>query len=149
MNLIGAIICDVVITFGLILNLHRSRTGVKRTNQLLNSLVVLTLNTGLITVILAIVALIAFYVLAPRILLYLAIELMLPRCYVNSLLATLNSRDYLRERLKPNSIFITIQSETDAQPDNDLRFRSSNSGITISGTDTSSTILAGIPMNKT
>ncbi|TFK69939.1 hypothetical protein BDN72DRAFT_575466 [Pluteus cervinus] len=153
MNLIGAITCDIVITFGMVLNLYRSRTGVRRTNECLNSLVALTLNTGLITVILAIVALISFYTLAPRVLLYIAIELTLPRCYANSLLATLNSRDYLREQLKPNnSILITIESETEIRPDSRLRFGSIASGTSTRGTERSSFTLGGytneIAMNK-
>ncbi|TFK69940.1 hypothetical protein BDN72DRAFT_839707 [Pluteus cervinus] len=141
MSLICAIICDIVITFGLVLNLHRSRTGIKRTNQCLNSLVVLTLNTGLLTVILTIVALIAFSVLSPRLLLYIAIELVLPRCYVNSLFATLNSRDYLRDKFNPNSILITIQSETDVRPEPRLRIASLNSGTSTNGLQASSVIL--------
>ncbi|TFK69941.1 hypothetical protein BDN72DRAFT_896846 [Pluteus cervinus] len=153
MNLIGAITCDIVITFGMVLNLCRSRTSVRRTNQCLSSLVVLTLNTGLITVILAIVALISFYTLAPNVLLYIAIELTLPRCYVNSFLATLNSRDSLREQLKPNnSILITIESETKVRPDSHLRLGSITSGTSTGGTKRRSFTLGGstneIAMNK-
>ncbi|TFK69956.1 hypothetical protein BDN72DRAFT_576457 [Pluteus cervinus] len=138
-TLVAAIVCDVVITSGMILNLHRSRTGLRRTNEFLNFLVVLTLNTGLTMVILAIVALVSFYVLAPRVLLYLGIELILARCYVNSLLGILNSRDYLRERLNGTQFHITVQTQITAPPE--PRFQLGDIVASTRGPETSSVTL--------
>ncbi|TFK69969.1 hypothetical protein BDN72DRAFT_839751, partial [Pluteus cervinus] len=100
LELSSSIACDTVITFGMMLSLRRTRAGFRSTNDGLNFLMVLTFNTGLLTVILCVLSLICFYALQPqRNIAYAALEIILPRCYFISFLATLNSRGYLREKM--------------------------------------------------
>jgi len=98
----GAIACDLVITIAMLLNLFRSRTGISRSDGVLNFLVVFTINTGLLTVVLSTASLISFLVLPTSNLAYVAMETVLPKLYLNSLLATLNAREYLKEKMNPD-----------------------------------------------
>ncbi|KAI0960798.1 hypothetical protein AcV7_000085 [Taiwanofungus camphoratus] len=87
---------DVVITSSMCFFLHRSRSGVKRTDKLIDVLIIYTVNTGLLTTICAICTIILsetnsgsywdtmFY-------------FMISKSYVNSALATLNARERLRK----------------------------------------------------
>ncbi|TFK69953.1 hypothetical protein BDN72DRAFT_896853 [Pluteus cervinus] len=121
LQLPSAIACDVVITFGMVINLYRSRTGIRRTNEVLNLLIMFTVNTGLLTVILSTASLICFFVLPTSVLAYVALELIIPHCYINSLLAILNSREYLHEKMS-TEIPISI---------GDLKFASDSSGTRV------------------
>ena len=44
-----ASLADTIMTAALIFSLHRSRTGVKRTDSLINVLILYAINTGLLT----------------------------------------------------------------------------------------------------
>ena len=44
-----ASLADTIMTAALIFSLHRSRTGVKRTDGLINILILYAINTGLVT----------------------------------------------------------------------------------------------------
>ncbi|KLO17951.1 hypothetical protein SCHPADRAFT_900136 [Schizopora paradoxa] len=89
-NVFGAV-SDISIAGTLVFLLRKSRTGFKRTETLVNRLVMFTINTGLITSMCAIMALVS--VLAwPNTFLYIAFYLLISRLYTNSLLATLNAR---------------------------------------------------------
>ncbi|TFK69968.1 hypothetical protein BDN72DRAFT_577215 [Pluteus cervinus] len=80
LQLCSSIACDTVITFGMMLNLRRTRAGFRST--------------------LCIVCLVCFYALQPQSnLAYAGLQILMPRCYIISFLATLNSREYLREKL--------------------------------------------------
>ncbi|TFK69942.1 hypothetical protein BDN72DRAFT_839712 [Pluteus cervinus] len=93
------IACDAIITFGMLLNLHQSRSKIQSTNDGMNFLMMSIFNTGLLTIIVSIATLICFYALPSSNLAYGALGLIAPRCYLNSFLATLNSREYLREKM--------------------------------------------------
>ncbi|OCH88917.1 hypothetical protein OBBRIDRAFT_794805 [Obba rivulosa] len=87
---------DFLITLTLCYNLHKSRSGVKKTDKLINVLIVYTVNTGLLTSMVATCAIILSNVFAT------SFWLLLPFClvsksYVNSALATLNAREKLRK----------------------------------------------------
>ncbi|KAJ3832190.1 hypothetical protein F5878DRAFT_24090 [Lentinula raphanica] len=110
----SAIACDLVITLAMVYNLYKSRTGLKKTDHVLNMLIIFTVNTGLITVVLSTASLICFLVLPQSILiyvaLYVALETILPKCYLNSFLATLNSREFLREQMSTEITDRTIEN---------------------------------------
>ncbi|TFY70045.1 hypothetical protein EVG20_g2896 [Dentipellis fragilis] len=84
---IAAILCGL---------LHGSRTGFRRTDNMINKLMIFSVNTGLLTSIDAICSL-AFVVAFPHKLIYVCFFFCLGRLYSNSLLGTLNFRKVFRE----------------------------------------------------
>ncbi|KAJ3486409.1 hypothetical protein NLI96_g4270 [Meripilus lineatus] len=88
--LIGAAICDAAITLSLTWYLRAHRTGFSSTDGVLNSIIRLTVQNGLITALWAIIDLIVF--LSSSSGLHLAFNFPLAKLYTNSLLSTLNSR---------------------------------------------------------
>ncbi|KAA1469756.1 hypothetical protein DENSPDRAFT_928362 [Dentipellis sp. KUC8613] len=88
---------DLLIAFTMCWYLFRSRTGFERTDSMITTLMIYSINTGLVTSIVATGAVIAFAVM-PLNFVWLAFFWVLGKCYVNSLLAILNSRDVIREK---------------------------------------------------
>ncbi|EMD32711.1 hypothetical protein CERSUDRAFT_99088 [Gelatoporia subvermispora B] len=88
--LILAAVCDTTITVSLTLHLRRHRTGVATTDYLLDKIIRLTVQNGLITTLWAIADLITY--LATPTGAHLALNFPLAKLYTNSLLSTLNSR---------------------------------------------------------
>ncbi|KAF7308557.1 hypothetical protein HMN09_00704800 [Mycena chlorophos] len=86
---------DVVISLTLITLLQTSKTGFKRSTDLINRLMIFTFNTGLPTSISALLATICIAAF-PSTFLYIFFFLLLGRFYTNSLLVTLNSREYIK-----------------------------------------------------
>ncbi|TFK69957.1 hypothetical protein BDN72DRAFT_896856 [Pluteus cervinus] len=84
----AAIACDLFITFGMVLNLYHARTSFQRTNEVLNSLLLFTVNSGLLLVVVSTACLITFYVLPADNLTFVALEFLIPKCYTNAMLAT-------------------------------------------------------------
>ncbi|OBZ74939.1 hypothetical protein A0H81_05649 [Grifola frondosa] len=84
---------DVIITASMCFYLHRSRSGMRRTDKLINVLIVYTVNTGLLTTICAICTIILVSILPFA---TFTGELIYCKCYVNSTLASLNARSRLR-----------------------------------------------------
>ncbi|KAF9524232.1 hypothetical protein CPB83DRAFT_861662 [Crepidotus variabilis] len=95
---IDALACfiDVVISTSLISILQRSKTGFKRSDTMINKLIILVINTGSLTAVVAISSLISV-IIAPEKMIYAAIYFSLGRLYTNSLLTTLNSRSKITE----------------------------------------------------
>ncbi|KAJ6620713.1 hypothetical protein B0H10DRAFT_2020188 [Mycena sp. CBHHK59/15] len=89
-------ITDIVISVVLIYLLHSSKTGFRRTTDLMNRLIVFTFNTGLPTSFSALLATISIAIW-PNTFLYIFFFLLLGRLYTNSILVTLNCREYIRE----------------------------------------------------
>ncbi|KAF8578278.1 hypothetical protein K439DRAFT_1639010 [Ramaria rubella] len=77
--------------------LHTSRTGLKRTDSLINVLMIYTINRGILNSIAA-VADLACFLAMPNNFIWLAFNFTMSKLYTNSLLATLNARDILRGR---------------------------------------------------
>ncbi|KDQ57073.1 hypothetical protein JAAARDRAFT_207418 [Jaapia argillacea MUCL 33604] len=86
---------DIIIAAALCTLLHRSRTGFRSTNNMVNRLMVFAVNTGLLTSLCAICSL-SFFLAYPNTFIYIAFYFMLGRLYMNSLLATLNARKGLK-----------------------------------------------------
>jgi len=86
---------DVLIAAFLCTLLQRSRTGFRRSDTMINKLMVFSINTGLLTSICAVASLISIAAW-PGTFIYIAFYFCLGRLYCNSLLATLNARKSLR-----------------------------------------------------
>ncbi|KAI9460427.1 hypothetical protein HD554DRAFT_2028738 [Boletus coccyginus] len=90
-----AVAGDVLIAASLCILLQRSRTGFRRSDSLINKLMLFSINTGLLTSICAIASLVSI-IAWPDTFIYIAFYFCLGRLYCNSLLATLNARKLLR-----------------------------------------------------
>ncbi|RPD69891.1 hypothetical protein L226DRAFT_539336 [Lentinus tigrinus ALCF2SS1-7] len=89
-----AITADLLLTTVLIVTLHRSRTGIKRTDSIIDVLILYALSTGLLTSIFNILSFL-FTVLYIDNLIYVAFALVVTKLYANTLLVALNTRSTL------------------------------------------------------
>ncbi|KAI0636135.1 hypothetical protein C8Q77DRAFT_621556 [Trametes polyzona] len=89
-----AVVVETLLTGTLILVLQRSRTGFRRTDSLIDLLIIYAINTGLLTGIFSFLSFI-FAIVAPGNLIYAGFNLLATKLYANSLLAVLNSRKAL------------------------------------------------------
>ncbi|KAL1949865.1 hypothetical protein VTO73DRAFT_8746 [Trametes versicolor] len=92
-----ALLVDLVATSILTFYLRRSRTGFKRTDSMVDVLMVYGINTGLSTSVLTLAALICS-IAASHTLIWAAITVPATKMYANSLLAVLNSRRSLIDK---------------------------------------------------
>jgi len=96
----SAAAADILIAVSLCYYLSKSRTGFARTDSLIATLIKYSLTTGLITSIIASISVVTF-ALMPTNYVWLAFFWLIGKCYVNSLLAALNTRESLREQVAP------------------------------------------------
>lgn len=89
---------DVLIAASLCVGLSKTRTGFKGTDNLVNILMAYAVNTSLLTTLCSIGCLIT-YAIWPEKLTFLGIYFCLSKLYLNSLLAALNARQSLREKI--------------------------------------------------
>jgi len=94
----GGVTADILIAVSLCIALSRSRTGLKKTESVINVMMMYTINTSLLTTICSGACFIT-YAVWPDALTFISIFYSLAKLYFNSLLATLNSRDILLEKL--------------------------------------------------
>jgi len=94
----SAIAADILIAGSLCKSLSRSRTGFKKTDTVVNLLIMYTINTSLLTTVCYSACFIT-YAIWPNKFIYVGIYFSLPKLYLNSLLATLNSREALAEKI--------------------------------------------------
>jgi len=85
-----SLLVDVVVTIALYFSLSTRKTGFKSTDLMINKIIKLTLQTGLITLVLAVAELILFVTIDNTT--NLAVQFCLSKLYSNALLSTLNSR---------------------------------------------------------
>lgn len=92
------VLCDVLITVGMVYTLLSNRTQIRRTNTVLNLLAIYAINCGILNLVFAIscVALLAKYRNA---LIYAPSFFIMIRLYFCAFMSILNSRDNLRETL--------------------------------------------------
>ncbi|KAJ7126285.1 hypothetical protein C8R44DRAFT_980102 [Mycena epipterygia] len=91
-----SIACDILITASLCWRLNKQRTGIQSTQVLLNWLIMTAVNRGVLTMLSAVLNLILFSV-KPRAFYFIVWILLSGKFYMNSMLATLNTRQYARE----------------------------------------------------
>ncbi|KAF8956713.1 hypothetical protein BDZ97DRAFT_1850208 [Flammula alnicola] len=88
---------DIVATIAMCLFLNSVRTGMVQTNSLLDALVRLILNRGILVTLAQTLLLVTFYA-APANLAWVAFHINVPKLYVNTFFAMLNGRDRLKEK---------------------------------------------------
>ncbi|KZT27244.1 hypothetical protein NEOLEDRAFT_1177017 [Neolentinus lepideus HHB14362 ss-1] len=88
--LVLAALVDCLITFTLTFHLKQSRTGFAITDDLITRIIRLTVQTGMLTALWAVLDLILYLSLSSPV--HLIFNLALPKLYTNSLLSTLNAR---------------------------------------------------------
>ncbi|KAH9057314.1 hypothetical protein EDB87DRAFT_1686429 [Lactarius vividus] len=93
---LGAL-ADLLIAMTMCWSLYRRKTGYARTDSMIMTLMAYSINSGLLTCVLATAMTISF-VVSPSSLIWLAFYWAMSKCYVNSLLAMLNCRDHVRDR---------------------------------------------------
>ncbi|KZT66064.1 hypothetical protein DAEQUDRAFT_730693 [Daedalea quercina L-15889] len=102
----GSAACDITITLFMVFFLLRRRSGIQRTDNIVNRLIQVVVETGLATATLAIVQL-CMYLIIRDTTYYLTPASILPKAYSNSLLVLLNNRNTLRKQAEGT---ITIPS---------------------------------------
>ncbi|KAL5514885.1 hypothetical protein ACEPAG_2201 [Sanghuangporus baumii] len=91
-------VADAYIAGILIWLLWKGRSGIKKTDSLINRLVLYTVSSSLVTAVWEVAAVIGAEV-APHSFIYLLADMVLPKLYLNCMLASLNARTSLRENL--------------------------------------------------
>lgn len=100
--LLGTIVLgDILVAASMCRYLYRMRTGFVRADSVLIILMAYSINSGLLTGLLGVATTISFIV-SPTSLIWLGLSWAMSKCYVNSLLARLNIREYLRDRSIPD-----------------------------------------------
>ncbi|KAF8138081.1 hypothetical protein K438DRAFT_725807 [Mycena galopus ATCC 62051] len=90
------VVADVLIAVSLSLVLHGHRTAFRKTNSIVDTLIVYAINRCLLTAGTAIVSLFLI-ILKPDTMMYIGPEVLFAGLYTNALLATLNSRHRIRD----------------------------------------------------
>lgn len=88
---------DIFTAASLSFFLHRMRTGYKRSDTLINRLIIYSVNTGTLTSVFSAAVLIAYNTM-PDNLIFIALYFILSKLYANSCLATLNMRRFVHGR---------------------------------------------------
>ncbi|TDL19123.1 hypothetical protein BD410DRAFT_842368 [Rickenella mellea] len=105
----SAAAADILIAVSLCYYLHKSRTGFVRTDTLITTLMMYAINTGLLT---SIAATLSVFAAMPNNFVWMSFFWSLGRLYINSFLATLNSRERMRGSLLPTDGTLVQLSQT-------------------------------------
>ncbi|TFK72643.1 hypothetical protein BDN72DRAFT_835949 [Pluteus cervinus] len=108
------VVADLSIAISLCYLLYRSRTGFRRTDLLIRTLMVYTVNTGVI-VALDTTFLLTTFVTMPQSLIYDIPYLPLVKLHLNAYLACLNAREAIQEKLQMQDL-IFVESELTCTP---------------------------------
>ncbi|KAJ6469031.1 hypothetical protein C8R47DRAFT_1302225 [Mycena vitilis] len=120
----GSLACDIVITVYLCVFLQRNKTGLPRsTEKMLNTLMINAVNRGMLTAVTSAFTMALFLVLPNTFWFFLSLA---PnsKLYMNSMLATLNMRQHIRDKVLMNNLH-TIQMgdvQTDGQQAGQMTF---------------------------
>lgn len=98
-QLATAMTCDLLISAALVYFLHRSRSGLKSTENVVNRLILYSVNVGLVTSAMAVATFVTFHVVKTNAM-FTLFTATISKFYVNALLVTLNSRNNIRHSLK-------------------------------------------------
>ncbi|TFY70884.1 hypothetical protein EVG20_g2116 [Dentipellis fragilis] len=93
---------DIVIAVTLCLYLQSQRKGLAGTREMVDAIIVVTVNNGALTCVVAVASLICWAVM-PHNLVFMGLHFSIGKLYTNSLLATLNMRHWLRHRSRSSS----------------------------------------------
>ncbi|KAI0039476.1 hypothetical protein FA95DRAFT_1550637 [Auriscalpium vulgare] len=130
----ATVAADVSIALVLCYFLGSSRTGFRRSDTVINKLILFAVNTGLITSIDAVCSLVTIAAL-PNTFIYISFFFAQSRLYSNSLMATLNARKYLRNKIDSDGAIsltaIAGRSAATAPSFNPFEIRSQANNVTI------------------
>ncbi|KAI8990418.1 hypothetical protein BD414DRAFT_483569 [Trametes punicea] len=132
---------DFLVTSVLIYALRKSRTGITRTDSLLDLLIIYAISTGLVICIFNALN-VAFSLAYPHNLIYSAFSIVLTKLYANTLLVALNTRKSLAQR------GITGESETNPFATTILRGQKASTMV-VSGRNALQTTTAAPPSQPT
>ncbi|KDR77692.1 hypothetical protein GALMADRAFT_278747 [Galerina marginata CBS 339.88] len=110
-TLISICVADSILAGFLCVLLWNSRSGIKRTNSVISTLILYTVTTGLLTSLVAIATLIIMLTMKETFA-YAGAFYMLSKLYFSSLLATLNRREKIRTQMDGTNGMISIPLET-------------------------------------
>lgn len=89
--LLASALADVVITVSLVINLSRRRTGFSETDDVVNKIIRMTIQTGCVTTIFALLDIICFLA-SPHSAINFVWDFALSKLYTNALMSSLNAR---------------------------------------------------------
>ncbi|KAE9393103.1 hypothetical protein BT96DRAFT_999734 [Gymnopus androsaceus JB14] len=110
-TLISICVADSILAGFLCVLLWNSRSGIKRTNSVISTLILYTVTTGLLTSVVAIATLIIMLTMKETFA-YAGAFYMLSKLYFSSLLATLNRREKIRTQMNGTSGIVSIPLQT-------------------------------------
>ncbi|OBZ65261.1 hypothetical protein A0H81_14777 [Grifola frondosa] len=90
------IVVDSIIAVSMFILLSPLRTGVKRFDSVIQTLILYSINTGLLTTLFVVVSIVLFIVV-PETFSFVAIYFIIGQLYTNALLGTLNSQSHITE----------------------------------------------------
>ncbi|KAJ7614795.1 hypothetical protein FB45DRAFT_248155 [Roridomyces roridus] len=96
-GLASASVADILIAGSLCYYLAKSRTGLRRTDSIVNQLILYAISTGLLTSIVVLIDMICFLIM-PKNLIHLSFNILCGKLYTNSMLSSLSFRDNIRQR---------------------------------------------------
>ncbi|RDX54474.1 hypothetical protein OH76DRAFT_1397786 [Lentinus brumalis] len=111
LGLSTVVLSDVLISAALCVLLAKRRGNFRRANSIVRNLIMYSINTCLLTTLCSLAALVA-YAASPHTFIYISFYFLLPKLFLNSLLATLNARKSLRDQLSKDSVQIPLSSGT-------------------------------------
>ncbi|KIM86643.1 hypothetical protein PILCRDRAFT_310775 [Piloderma croceum F 1598] len=97
LSLGSSAVADIIVASTLCVLLFRNRTHIRRTNSLLNTLILYTVCTGMLTGFYTIVLIVIYAALPEKHVIFVALFSSFSKMYFNALLASLNARHKLRE----------------------------------------------------
>ncbi|KAF7419187.1 hypothetical protein PC9H_001772 [Pleurotus ostreatus] len=109
LQLAASVVCDVLITGSLVWYLRRGRGAFKQTQNLVDRLVIYSINIGLVTSMLSLVAMITWFAM-PDNFIFTTFHILIGKVYVNSWLVTLNTRKTIRSTAKSSRYKFEVNS---------------------------------------
>ncbi|PIL27491.1 hypothetical protein GSI_10642 [Ganoderma sinense ZZ0214-1] len=91
----AGVVADMLIAGAMTVVLIKCRTGFSKTDSVIRTLIIYSINTGALTGLCALLCLVT-YATMPDNFIFIAFYFVLPKLFLNSLLATLNAREALR-----------------------------------------------------
>ncbi|KAL1740213.1 hypothetical protein HDZ31DRAFT_68153 [Schizophyllum fasciatum] len=93
----SGVVADAFIAISMCVLLSHSRTGLRNTDSVIDTLILYTINTSLLTTVCSVACFIS-YAVRPNEFIFLGIYFILSELFINSLLASLNARTIIRSR---------------------------------------------------
>ncbi|RPD65458.1 hypothetical protein L226DRAFT_530957 [Lentinus tigrinus ALCF2SS1-7] len=110
----SGVVADVLIAVSMCVLLAKRRTGFSRTDSMVRVLIMYSINTGALTSICAMLCLLT-YANMPNNFVFIAFYFVLPKLFLNSLLATLNARRPLRETNSGAMVSIPLSTTSNSR----------------------------------